>query len=398
MSNVDTEIEAPAEVQVPLNEAPTDGPGSGRGAIRKELEKNTEAARKAAEPRQERRGKVTKSRVRQEEEAVEAEAAAEGEPALEEEVLEEALEGPKPPEGWTKEAKAEWEILSPAVQAAVSKRETDMSKGVEDLKKKYSEIDQALQPRMDTIRRHGHTPGQAVNQLFAWFDALSANPGVAFPALAHSFKFDLRQIPGLLPQQQAAQQAAQQANQQQAPAAGEQPEISPAVQRLIDMQRQQIEELRQGFSNQIGQLSNNFQQASQQKTEEILATWARDKPYYEEVRRTMAQLIASQTVPPMSNGMADLDKAYDMALYALPEVRTKVLAEQEQKRITELKAKRETEKKAQQEQADKARKAAAGSLAGGAPGNPVQPQKGKMKTRSVRESIMEAREALANDR
>lgn len=387
MSNLDTEAEAPAEAPVPINETPVDGPGSGRSEIRKQLEKSVESVRKP-EPREENRrpnAKATpKSRARQEMEEQEAEAPAQEEAEAPEQ---DAQPQTKAPDGWTKEAKAEWEHLPPQVQAAVLKREGDVAKGVQELQKKYSDIDQALQPRMDVIRRHGHTPAQAVNQLFAWFEALSANPAVAFPALANSFKYDLRTIPGIIPQQQAQPQPQEASKAPVDPAA-----IPPDYVKTLE---QKIAELQQGFSTQLGQLSSSFQQQSQAKTEEILANWSKDKPYFEDVRRMMAHLIASQAVPPLPNGTADLDRAYDMAMYALPEVRGKVLADQQKATQDAAKAKQAAEKAAQQTAADKARRAS-GSLSASAPGNPVPLQGKGAKKKTVRESIEEARQELAD--
>jgi hypothetical protein len=393
---VDTGTPEPA-APPPINERPADGPGSGRSELRKQLEKSVDSARKAQEPEAKPRAKgkyvstARKEEVQGAETAAEpAEAEAEAAPA-EEAAAEPAVAAP---EGWAKEAKAEWENLPPAVQAAVTKREVDMAKGVEQIQKKYAEIDQVIQPRMETIRRHGHTPAQAVNQLFAWFEALSANPNTAFPALAESFKYNLRSIPGLIPQEliqlwqekQKGGQPAQQPGTQ--PAADAQPagEIPPGVQKYIDEMRQELAGLKEGFTNQLGQLSTSFQQQSQAKTEEILANWSKDKPYFEDVRRTM---IASQEVPPLPNGAADLDRAYDMALWANPEIREKLRADERQKADAELKAKQAAERKAQQEQADKARRVQGGSLTAGAPGAPTLPVKGK-KGKSVSESLREA--------
>ncbi len=399
--NVDTGTPEPA-APPPINERPADGPGSGRGEMRKEIERSVETARKAERGRETPPKKYVSTARKAAEEAGQQPAPKEGEEAAPAEGEEAAPAEPAvaAPEGWTKEAKAEWENLPPAVQTAVAKREVDMAKGVEDLKKKYSEIDQVLQPRMEVIRRHGHTPGQAVNQLFAWFEALSGNPQVAFPALAQSFKYDLRSIPGLIPQEliqlwQEKQKAAGQPGQQ--PAAEAQPagEIPVGVQKYIDEMRQELAGLKQGFTDQLGQLSTSFQQQSQAKTEEILASWSKDKPYFEEVRRTMARLIASQEVPPLPNGAADLDRAYDMALWALPEIREKLRADERQKADAELKAKQAAERKAQQDQADKARRAQAGSLSGNAPGSPTLPakgKKGKSVAESIRETIAELRE------
>ena len=379
---------------VPMNERPADGPGSGRSEIRKELEKSIDTTRKAERGREATPKKYV-STARKEAAEQGTAPAEEAAPAEGEEVAAAEPEAASAaPEGWTKEAKAEWVNLPPQVQAAVTKREVDMAKGVEEIKKKYGEIDQALQPRMEVIRRHGHTPAQAVNQLFAWFEALGNNPQVAFPALAQSFKYDLRSTPGLIPQEliqlwQEKQKAGQQPGQQ--PAAEAQPagEIPVGVQKYIDEMRQELAGLKQGFTDQLGQLSNSFQQQSQAKTEEILANWSRGKPYFEEVRRTMSRLIASQEVPPLPNGAADLDKAYDMALWALPEIREKILAEQRQKADAELKAKQVAEQKAQQDQAAKARRAQGGSLSASAPGSPALPAKGK-KGKSVAESIRES--------
>lgn len=404
----DTEIVENADVgggapppAPPINETPVDGPGSGRSELRKQLEKNAEAVRKGGE---QRRPPAQRSRARQELEQLEADPA-EAEPQPAEGGEPQPQSDLKPPEGWAKEAKAEWANLSPAIQTAVAKREADMAKGVEDLKKKQAEIDQALAPRLDTIRRHGHTPAQAVNQLFAWFEALSANPHQAFPALANSFKFDLRSIPGLvpqgmsqqqqqLPQQQQQQPGPQGQQQQQQPPVGDLP---PALQQYFQSLEKRVQDLYMGldqkFGQQLGQLNNSFEQQSQAKTEEILANWAKDKPHYEGVRKMMAYLIGSGAIPPLPNGTADLDKAYDAALFAVPEVRQQVLAEQQKAAEDARKVKAEAEKKLQAEQAAKARKAA-GSISPSAPGNPTLPQDKRKKGKSVRESIMEAREEL----
>lgn len=378
----------------PMNEAPVDGPGSGRSKLRSQLEKNVETVRTRDEAAAKAPKAPQKSRARQELEEQEAE-------VPEQEVTEPVVEDQQTeqpqvlaPEGWAKEAKAEWEKLPPTVQAAVAKREADMAKGVDEIKKKYSEIDQALAPRMEVIRRHGHTPAQAVNQLFAWFEALSANPVQAFPALAQSFKFDLRHIPGLqqVLQQQQDPKLAQQEQKPIDPA-----EIPQGVQNYVKSLEQRINELKQGVSQQFTQLTSSFAQQQQAKTEEILMTWAKDKPYFDDVRKMMAHLISSQAVPPLANGSADLDKAYDMAIYALPDVRQRVIDAQKKTEDDARKAKAATEKKLQQEQADKARRAGA-SLTPGAPGAAVAQQgKPKGKSKSVRESIMEARQELSDN-
>lgn len=384
---VEAGVEAP-EVTPPLNERPSDGPGSGRGALRQQLESAFEQDRKTEveetpvrRTRTKAPGRVAGGAEIVPDEGTEGSLAA-GEEGTEQPVVQ-AL---PPPDGFTKEAKAEWANVPPTVQAAVVKREQDMAKGVDELKRRQADLDQALQPRMDLIRRHGHTPAQAVNQLFAWFEALSANPKVAFPALADSFKFDLKQLMS----QQAAPAPAATAPKPE----GEQPEaVTPAVQQYITGLEQKLEGFARAVSQQFGNLQSTFQQQSEAKTQEILNSWSKDKPHFEKVRVAMAHMLSSGMVQPLADGSADLDSAYDMALYALPDVRNQILTEQQEKAEAERQAKADKEAKAQQEQATKARKAS-GSLSFSAPGATAAPQgKRPGKGKSVRESLAEAIEA-----
>jgi len=386
--------------RVPLNELPADGPGSGRSKLRKDLEKNFDTDRKTRAREDVSEKQVRKTKVAVNHQEVEEEPEAEGgdEPAVEGQEAaaaagaEAGAEGEEgaavaawtPPEGWTKEAKAEAGKVPAVVQAAITKRETDMAKGVAEIKQRYNEIDQALQPHIEQIRRHGHTPGQAVNQLFSWFEALQNSPDQAFPALMQSFRYDPKRLLG----------------QQKEPAAEanvEQPagDVPPAVQEYITKLEQRQAAMEQAITNKFGALENTFAEQSYAKTNDILRNWSKDKPHFEDVRGAMAHFIGSGLVPPLEDGSADLDKAYDMALYAMPEVRTKVLADQAAKAAADRKAKADTEKKVQQAAADKARRAGL-SIQGGAPGAAVASQgKAKSKSKSVRESIEEARQELA---
>lgn len=374
------------------------GPGSGRTPLRQQLEKNFAADRERdAKETRERGddGKFQRAKGHKvgDRPPAEAEPAPDAPAAPAEAVAGEAPQGEAPPAetpasappaGWADDAKAAWAALPPQVQAAVAKREQDMAKGVEDLKGRYADIDKAIAPHVEAIRRHGHTPAQAVNQLFSWFQALAANPGQAFPALAQSFGIDIRAF---------GQQQGQPQPDPAAPAAGQpapDEQLSPMMQRYIGGLQQELGQLKQAFSEQIGGLQNTFAEQSQAKTEETLAVWAKDKPYFEEVRELMAHLIHSQAVPLKEGGKVDLDTAYDQAIWARPEVRQRILADQQKKQQDAAKAKAEAERKAQQEQAAKAARAGS-SLGIGAPGAPAQPDKGKQtKGKSVRESINEA--------
>jgi hypothetical protein len=296
-----------------------------------------------------------------------------------------------------------WADLPPQVQQAVLKRETDTAKGVEALKNQYKDIDGALASRQELIRNTGHTPAQAVNQLFLWFEALTADvervkrgiPAQAFPALAQSFGLDPRIAYAAYAQQAQPQQAQTQqrpAAQGDGAAAPAAPEIPPQLQEWWQGQLQQLGSV---LGQRFGSIEQQMQQQGLSKANEVLDIWSKGKPHFDEVRMTMAQLLQSGMVPALPNGNADLDKAYDMALYALPEVRAKVLADANKAAETQRKAKEAAERKAQQEQADKARRAAV-ALSPSAPG--AQPQPERKKGKSVRESLSEAMEELSGAR
>ena len=347
-------------------------------SLRQQLENNFEADRKAtAKANEKSRDKKSgyTSRARQ---AAAEDAEQEGTEQPEQQQQQQQVA--PPPEAFAKEAKAEWANVPPTVQAAIIKREEDVARGVQQLQQRYADIDQAIQPFAEQIRAGGKTPAQAVGQLFAWFNALANNPKEAFPALAKSFGY------------QFGEQAPVQGQQPQ----GQQPEgeVPPAVQQYINSIEQKLQQMGQQFSEQINGVQQTFAAQNQAKTQEILDNWSRDKKYFPQVRQTMARLIQSGEIP-LNNGQVDLDKAYETAVWAVPDVRSALIADQKAAEEKAAKDAADAERKAQQAQAEKARKAGVG-LAGGAPGAPAQPgAKGpKGKGKSVRESILEAREQL----
>lgn len=313
------------------------------------------------------------------------------------------------PAAWTKEAKAEWANLPDKVKAAVAKREKDVEKGVESLKNQYSEIDQAIAPYANTIRQFQKTPGQAVAQLFAWFDALAKDPDQAFPALLQSYRYDPRRLMAaygidldkvIQAHQQMQGQQPQQQNGQVTPQGQPEEQISPAVQAYIN----KLEERLNGFQNQVGQtfngLAQSFAEQQQAKTHEMLEQWASDKPYFENVRVMMGHLLTpdpntGQAAIPLKDGRVDLDAAYEAALYAHPEIRAQVLADQQAKAEASRLAKQQEALRIQQEKAAKARKAA-GSVTTSAPGAEISRKPNQGKGLSVRDSLKAAISELSD--
>lgn len=388
---LNTEQQGGAPPPPPPAEEPSEGKLSGRSQLRKQLEKNFETERRDRGDGRTAEGRFVRGTRREE-----AEPEAEGgrQEAPEGQITEatapetpettpEAAPAAEPavaaPEAWSREAKAEWAKLPAAVQAAVSKREADTTKGVKELKGKYGQIDQALEPYLETIKRHGRSPGEAIAQLFAWFASLSTQPQQAFPALAKSFGYDLKQFV------EPAQGEAKPPEEEETTA----PAVPKELQAYFDAQNRQIEALKAEQAQRIAQFEAQLQTANVQKAKETLNVWAKDKPHFEQAKAVMAELIGRGMVPLLEDGQVDLDAAYDRALYYDPVLREQILQEKQQKAEVERKKKEDAERKAQQDKAEKARKAAL-SLGPNAPGTNTGSTNRANRGKSVRESLRQA--------
>lgn len=92
-----------------------------------------------------------------------------------------------PPVGWTADAKAEWDSLSPAIKAAVLKREVEISSGGRqwsDEKRRYEEI---VAPVRQAASRRGITEAEGIQRLMAAQDRLDRNPAEAIQWLAGAY-------------------------------------------------------------------------------------------------------------------------------------------------------------------------------------------------------------------
>lgn len=394
--------------------APRDGPGSGRSKLRAELEQNLRESNEGVEreaPPEKPKKKAPTSRARQELQAQEADDAdldvEVEEPAVEPEVTEETEEGADDelvveehldaPLALSKEAKAEWAKTPKSVQQAFVKREQDVARGVNALKATYAELDQVLAPRAALLQQQGHTPAQAVNQLFLWFDALSMDPAriqkgeapVALMALAHSFGIDLA-TGGLIGDQQ------QQTTQQQVPNQPNLAALPEEVRSYISGMEQKINQLGQQMQGGFQNFQTNFQTQAMEKTTAIMEAWSNGKPHFNEVRQQMAFIIGSRMIPPRPDGSADLDTAYDMAIYANPVVRERVLADRRKAALAKRQKAAAAEVAANQAAADKARRSNSGVLRPSSPGATFANDDSKRKKgKSVRESLADAIEEVS---
>lgn len=219
-----------------------------------------------------------------------------------------------PPNGWSAEAKAKWHELSPEVMAAVQKREQDISKFTSTRDEHASfgkEMYQTVQPYLATIKAEGGTPTTAIQALLNTAYVLRVgNPEQKKQLLlqtAREYGVDLGQ-----PEQQ------QHTN------------VAPEFQTL----QQEVQQLR-GI---VTQRDENERQRLNAEVQTELEAFAADpkNTHFGEVKGHMAALISQGA----AKGLQD---AYDQAVWARPETRATLLAQQraeeEQKRVAAAKTK-----------------------------------------------------------
>lgn len=290
------------------------------------------------------------------------------------------------PNSLPKELKAAWDGTPPEMQAAFLKRETDTAKGVEELKQRYAQIDQAIAPHTDALRQMNATPGDAVNRMFLWFKALAGSPAQAFPELAKSMGIDWTKL--IAPQGAAGAAEVK-------PAEGEAAlDIPEPVKQYVGSLQNELAELKNIVQQTVGRFGNveqNLNSQNEARTRENLSIWSTGKPHFEEVRQDMAKLIETGVIPLKADGQVDLDTAYERAIYFNPEVRAKVLAEQQQANQQAQQQSKDAATTAQQTQVAKARKAAVSlpvTTPGEIKGTAVKKKPGEKM--SVRESLKAA--------
>ena len=271
-----------------------------------------------------------------------------------------------PPVSWKAEEKAIWDSLPDAAKAAINRREADTTKGVQELKTKYQDIDTAVAPYHAVMKQNNVTPAQAINQLFKWHMELAGpNKVQAFQQLAKNFGIDpatLATVQSQLPN-----------------GADQNTQIPDNLKPIIT-----------GLETRLKSFEEQNALQTQNAAKQTWANWSKDKTHAEKVRGLMANLINSDMAliqagqPQVSNtinsaGSIDMDAAYNAAIYAHPETRALVLQEEQAKKDAEAKA-----------AAEKARKAAK-SLNTGAPAGKLNGSNGSApKVQSIKDSIVSA--------
>lgn len=245
------------------------------------------------------------------------------------------------PAGWPEDAKTQWSQLSPAIQAAVLKREQEISEGGRRWSEEKRQFEETLTPLRSAAQRYGIDEREGLQRLIAANDFLERDPVGAIQYFAKQYGVDLQNL-----------------NQQP--------------------QRSQIDPTIAAIMHEVTTVKTALQTREQQEVEaEITRFRDNGHPHLDAVRTLMGHLLNS--------GQAtDLEDAYQKATWATPEIREKLIAEQSGSgQANELIKERERTEKA---------KRSAVSLRGSpTPGNGPKPQQsfadGREATRAAMEQL-----------
>lgn len=235
---------------------------------------------------------------------------------------------PKPaeaPAGWTTEAKAEWLKLTPAVQQAVIKRETEISEGGRRWSEEKRTYEETLAPLRTAAQKYGLPEKEGLQRLLVANDFLERDPAAAIDWLAKSYGVQI-QINGV--------------SQPQQPQAQQQPYVDPNLAVV---------------TQELNTIKATLAEREAAEIEQTINSFRNDQhPHFDKVRATMGQLITAGKA-------ANMEEAYEQAIWLDPEIRAGLITAQSAKTAEEAKAKA-------LEQVSKARKAGV-SVPGGSPAN-----------------------------
>ena len=211
-----------------------------------------------------------------------------------------------PPEGWPSDANLAWDRLPKAAQDALR---ADLDAGRITIGKQAQgttapdPVQEVVRSYQSEISRRGMAPEQAVKVLFEAQRALDENPVEALRQLARSYGVD----PATLAPSNGAQ----------APQYSADP--------VLGQMQQELATLR-GYLTQQQRTQHDLAMAEQNR---IISDFAQTKaadgaaayPHFEQVRVTMGNLLQTHEAK-------SLKDAYDMAVWARPDLRERILADQ----------------------------------------------------------------------
>lgn len=184
------------------------------------------------------------------------------------------------PSSWKKDYEEQWGQLDPTLQDYIGQREADYAKGVSTYKNQWDSAQplvQAIEPFMPLLQQHNIEPSTWISNLGKAHATLAMGTPEQkqqmFAQLANDYGVSLNAMAGQ----------------------GSDPQFSMIAQELNQIK------------NQWNQFQSQQERTEQNQLQNEIQSFQQDKPYFEEVRETMAGLLQA--------GMADdLQSAYDKAI------------------------------------------------------------------------------------
>lgn len=250
---------------------------------------------------------------------------------------------PGAPAGWSAEAKAEFGKLTPAVQAAVLKRESEINDGGA----RWSEEKRTLLAQFDPVKsisdRHQVPPAEAIKRLAAASDYLDRDPKGFIQWVAAQNKIDLSAL----------------AANPQPP----QPQTDPVVAEL---------------TSKVSRFEQMFEQQQQNEINSTLTQFASapGHEHFEAIKSDMGYLMLAAHQAGRNLSMAD---AYEQACWSNPGIRSQMITAQTAAATTAAK---------QRETADRARRGAIS--VNGAPAGGITPPPRSDPSASVEDDVRAA--------
>lgn len=255
----------------------------------------------AEEGQQAEAEKVTRARGPDGKFAKQGEQAAPVQPDAQQQPETPAPEGLKPPVSWKPAVREKWSTLPPDVQAEISRRETEIQRGLSqaaNARKFTEEFFRVVNPYESLIRAQNSSPLQAVSNLMNTAARLSlgtpAQKAQVIAEIIGNYGVDIQTLDSVLAGQ--------------AP-----PDETDKIQQIIQQQLAPVQQ----FMQQIGQARQQRQMQLSSKIDTDIEQFAAKADFFEDVRMDMADILdmAARRGQELS-----LEEAYNRAVAMNPEI------------------------------------------------------------------------------
>lgn len=219
---------------------------------------------------------------------------------------------------WYKDEYGKWDDLAEPLRKALEQREKESARAIEERSvaaKAWEPVNEVLKPHLQELAAMGSSPQQYVGQLIQADKYLRADPVQAINWLCQQYVgqgWDIRLLADWMDQQGVQAQR-----------------VDPVQQELA------------ALKNELMALKQAPQREYQASVGHTISEWSKDKPYFGELQSTIYGLI--QADPSVKERFrvdpkATLDKLYDDAQWAHPQIRTRILEDQRKQEVTRARA------------------------------------------------------------